>query len=129
MTVFDQPVITSISTRLITRALLRPWGADVPELHAIVVEVTAGSHTGQGFSWTPTIGPRAVQALLDHDITAFVLGKGANSLYTNQAKNFARSPFLLAVRGFRMRAASAGLSESALKAERITEIAMVTANC
>jgi L-alanine-DL-glutamate epimerase-like enolase superfamily enzyme len=77
VTVFDQPVITSISTRLITRALLRPWGADVPELHAIVVEVTAGSHTGQGFSWTPTIGPRAVQALLDHDITAFVVGRPA----------------------------------------------------
>jgi L-alanine-DL-glutamate epimerase-like enolase superfamily enzyme len=75
--VIDQPVIESITTRLITRPLLRPWGADVPELHAIVVEVTAGSRTGQGFSWTPTIGPRAVQALLDDDITAFVIGKAA----------------------------------------------------
>ena len=70
-----QPVIESITTRLVTRPLLRPWGADVAELHVIVVEVTAGSLVGQGFSWTPTIGPYAVQALLEHDITAFAVGR------------------------------------------------------
>ena len=85
----DDVVIEAISTRLITRPLLRPWGADVPELHAIVVEVTAGSRSGrgsssgqesvvgQGFSWTPTIGPHAVRALLDHDIAAFAVGRTA----------------------------------------------------
>ncbi|GAA3615567.1 mandelate racemase/muconate lactonizing enzyme family protein [Microlunatus ginsengisoli] len=73
----SEPQIESIRTRLITRRLSRPWGPDVPELHAIVVEVTAGSSSGQGFSWTPTIGPHAVQALLDHDITAFAVGRPA----------------------------------------------------
>ncbi len=73
----DLPVIESITTRLVTRPLLRPWGADVAELHVIVVEVTAGSLVGQGFSWTPTIGPYAVQALLEHDIAAFAVGRPA----------------------------------------------------
>jgi L-alanine-DL-glutamate epimerase-like enolase superfamily enzyme len=72
------PVIEAVRTRLLTRPLLRPWGADVPELHLIVVEVDAGGATGVGFSWTPTIGPYAVQALLDHDITAFALGRPAH---------------------------------------------------
>lgn len=79
-----QPVIESITTRLVTRPLLRPWGADVAELHVIVVEVSAGplvgpeSLVGRGFSWTPTIGSTAVQALLDHDITAFAMGRPAH---------------------------------------------------
>lgn len=73
----DQPVIESITTRLITRPLLRPWGAEVGELHVIVVEVSAGSLVGQGFSWTPTIGPTAVRALIEHDIAAFAVGKRA----------------------------------------------------
>lgn len=73
----DLPVIESIGTRLVTRPLPRPWGAGVPELHVIVVEVSAGSLVGQGFSWTPTIGPHAVQALLEHDIAAFAVGRPA----------------------------------------------------
>ncbi|HET9646928.1 MAG TPA: mandelate racemase/muconate lactonizing enzyme family protein [Microlunatus sp.] len=73
----DEPVIESITTRLITRPLVRPWGNDVPELHAIVVEISAGSLSGQGFSWTPTIGARAVQALIDDDITSFAVGRAA----------------------------------------------------
>ncbi|MFT4165726.1 MAG: mandelate racemase/muconate lactonizing enzyme family protein [Microlunatus sp.] len=72
------PVIESITTRLVTRPLLRPWGADVPELHVIVVEVSAGPLTGQGFSWTPTIGPHAVRALLEHDVAAFAVGRPAH---------------------------------------------------
>jgi L-alanine-DL-glutamate epimerase-like enolase superfamily enzyme len=74
----DLPLIESVRTRLLTRPLLRPWGADVPELHVIVVEVTAGGQTGVGFSWTPTIGPYAVQALIDHDIAAFAVGRPAH---------------------------------------------------
>ena len=46
----------------------------------------------------------------------------------NQAKNFLRNP-PLSVFGLSNNAASAGLSVRALNAERITEIAIVTANC
>ena len=46
----------------------------------------------------------------------------------NQSKNRRSSPWL-SVFGLSSSAASAGLSVSALNAERITEIAMVTANC
>jgi hypothetical protein len=44
------------------------------------------------------------------------------------AKNLPSSP-LLSTFGFSISAASAGLSDSALNADRITEMAMVTANC
>lgn len=74
----EPPLITSVRTRLLTRSLPRPWGADVCEQHLIVVEVDAGGQTGTGFSWTPTIGPYAVQALLDHDLTAFAVGRPAH---------------------------------------------------
>jgi hypothetical protein len=46
----------------------------------------------------------------------------------NQSKNLFSSP-RLSVLGRSSSAASAGLSVSALNAERITEIVMVTANC
>ena len=46
----------------------------------------------------------------------------------NQSKNLRSSPWL-SFFGLSSSAASAGLSVSALNAERITEIAMVTANC
>lgn len=71
------PKITGLSTRLLTLPLHRPWGADVPENHVIVTDVITEAGTGRGFSWTPTIGPRAVQALLDHDIQDFVRGRAA----------------------------------------------------
>ena len=38
----DPPRIDAVSTRLLTRPLLRPWGADVGEMHLVVVEVEAG---------------------------------------------------------------------------------------
>jgi len=70
--------ITGLSTRLLTLPLSRPWGPDVRENHVIATEVrTDDGGTGQGFAWTPTIGPRAVQALLDHDIAAFLPGREA----------------------------------------------------
>ena len=68
------PKITGLSTRLLTLPLHRPWGDAVPENHVIVTEVSTEAGTGHGFSWTPTIGPQAVQALLDHDIRDFVTG-------------------------------------------------------
>ena len=47
----------------------------------------------------------------------------------NHLKNKLSGPRDRFFLGLSSRAESAGLSESALKAEKITEIAMVTANC
>lgn len=72
-------VVAAVRTRLLTAPLLRPWGPDVPELHVIVVEViTEDGRHGTGFSWTPTIGARSVQAMLDHDIADFMIGRPAH---------------------------------------------------
>ena len=74
-TVRTVPRITGLSTRLLTVALRRSWGAEAPENHVIATEVsTDDGGTGFGFSWTPTIGPQAVKALFDHDIAPFVTG-------------------------------------------------------
>lgn len=59
--------------------LSRPWAADVTVLHVIGVEITDNlGAVGTGVAWTPTIGAHAVQALLDHDITDFVLGRSTD---------------------------------------------------
>ncbi|MFI6389528.1 mandelate racemase/muconate lactonizing enzyme family protein [Nonomuraea sp. NPDC050547] len=59
-----------------TVPLRRPWGADVPSNHLLKVEVRlADGRTGTGFSWTPQIGARAVQALLENEVRAFVAGR------------------------------------------------------
>lgn len=76
MTGADAPPITAVRTTRHDLPLSRPWAHDVTELHVIGVEVsTADGGVGTGISWTPTIGAHAVQALLDHDIRAFVLGR------------------------------------------------------
>jgi L-alanine-DL-glutamate epimerase-like enolase superfamily enzyme len=70
--------ITSLSTRLLTAPLRRSWGPEAPENHVIVTQVrTDDGGTGTGFSWTPTVGPRAVKALLDYDIAEFAVGQPA----------------------------------------------------
>lgn len=68
--------IASISTSLARFAMPRPWVPEAPWLHLIRVNVvdTEGA-TGSGFTWTPTIGAHAVQALLDHDITDAAVGR------------------------------------------------------
>lgn len=72
--------ITALHTRLLTVPLRRSWGADVLENHVIATTVeTDDGGTGFGFSWTPTIGPRAVKALLDHDIASFAVGLPAEA--------------------------------------------------
>ncbi|MHC6593848.1 mandelate racemase/muconate lactonizing enzyme family protein [Arthrobacter sp. C152] len=69
------PRITGLSTRLITVPLRRNWGAEAPENHVIATQIhTDDGGAGHGFSWTPTIGPQAVKALLDYDIAPFVTG-------------------------------------------------------
>ena len=72
--------IRRIATRAIRVPLSRPWGPDVRDLSLVevVVEDSAGDR-GSGFSWTPSIGAAAVQAHLDHDITAFALGRDADA--------------------------------------------------
>ncbi|MBW4093898.1 MAG: mandelate racemase/muconate lactonizing enzyme family protein [Acidobacteria bacterium] len=71
--------ITGLHTRLLTVPLRRSWGAEAPENHIIATTVkTDDGGTGHGFSWTPTIGPQAVKALLDNDIAAFVVGRSAD---------------------------------------------------
>ncbi|UKA63266.1 mandelate racemase/muconate lactonizing enzyme family protein [Arthrobacter sp. FW306-04-A] len=78
-TVPTVPCITGLSTRLLTVPLRRSWGAEAPENHVIVTELhTEDGGTGYGFSWTPTIGPQAVKALLDYDIAPFITGLPAN---------------------------------------------------
>ncbi|TLM84394.1 mandelate racemase/muconate lactonizing enzyme family protein [Pseudarthrobacter sp. NamE2] len=73
------PRITGLSSRLITVPLRRHWGAEAPENHVIVTEIqTDDGGAGHGFSWTPTIGPHAVRALLDHDIAPFITGLPAH---------------------------------------------------
>ncbi|WP_105566471.1 mandelate racemase/muconate lactonizing enzyme family protein [Microbacterium halophytorum] len=70
--------IAAVDTRLITVPLTRPWGPDVTEISVVAVDVTDSSGAvGHGFSWTPSIGARAVQALLDHDIASAAIGRDA----------------------------------------------------
>lgn len=71
------PKITGLRTRVLTLPLHRPWGVNATENHVIVTDVITEDGTGCGFSWTPTIGPLAVQALLEHDIQDFVRGRPA----------------------------------------------------
>lgn len=74
------PTIVALEIERHTARLPRPWGADVPVNHVIEVRVTdSDGGTGTGFSWTPTIGVESVQALLEHDVRATVLGAAADA--------------------------------------------------
>lgn len=72
-------MIKDLRTTLRSVPLRRPWGADVPYNHVIVCEVTLeDGRAGTGFCWTPQIGAKAVQALLDHDIREALIGLPAH---------------------------------------------------
>ncbi|WP_394550745.1 mandelate racemase/muconate lactonizing enzyme family protein [Agromyces sp. MMS24-JH15] len=72
--------IVRLDTRMLRAPLLRPWGPDVLDLTIVEVVVEdADGAVGHGFSWTPTIGGHAVQALLDHEIRDFALGRPADA--------------------------------------------------
>ncbi|WP_110588564.1 mandelate racemase/muconate lactonizing enzyme family protein [Microbacterium suaedae] len=72
-------VITSLDTRLLTIPLARPWGESVREMHVIAVDVhDSDGGVGHGFSWTPTIGAHAVEAMLAHDIADFARDREAD---------------------------------------------------
>ncbi|WP_300342666.1 mandelate racemase/muconate lactonizing enzyme family protein [Nesterenkonia sp.] len=58
----------------------RPWVPEAPRMHVIVTEITdSDGAVGTGFSWTPTIGPQAVAALVEHDIAPFLIGREADA--------------------------------------------------
>jgi L-alanine-DL-glutamate epimerase-like enolase superfamily enzyme len=69
------PAVEQLTSRLFRLPLSRPWGEDVPALHLLVTELTTDDgRTGTGFSWTPSIGARALHALVQHDVAPVVVG-------------------------------------------------------
>jgi L-alanine-DL-glutamate epimerase-like enolase superfamily enzyme len=71
--------IARVDTRLVRIPLTRPWGPDVREVHVVAVDLTdSEGAVGHGFSWTPTIGARAVHALLDDHLAPAALGRDAD---------------------------------------------------
>lgn len=67
--------IASVHARLLTADLPRPWGPEAPQNHVVVVTVRADDGAvGTGFCWIPTIGPRAVLALVEDDLARFLPG-------------------------------------------------------
>ncbi|NNH04626.1 mandelate racemase/muconate lactonizing enzyme family protein [Microbacterium ulmi] len=66
--------------------LSRPWGPDVTDIRVVEVVVTdAEGGVGHGFSWTPSIGGTAVQALLDTDLAPFAIGRPAQPTWWDDA--------------------------------------------
>ncbi|MCU1410082.1 MAG: mandelate racemase/muconate lactonizing enzyme family protein [Rhodoglobus sp.] len=70
--------IEGVRTRVIRVPLSRPWGPDVRDLGVVEVEITRDDGaTGHGFSWTPSIGATAVDALLRDDLAPWLIGRAA----------------------------------------------------
>ena len=68
--------IAAVRTRRLSARMPRPWVPDEPHLHLVIVEVEdSDGLVGTGFSWTPTIGAAAVQAMIDTEIAPFALGR------------------------------------------------------
>jgi L-alanine-DL-glutamate epimerase-like enolase superfamily enzyme len=71
--------LVRVDTRLRRIPLTRPWGPDVTEIHVVAVDVhDSDGGVGHGFSWTPSIGARAVQAMLDDHLAPAALGRPAD---------------------------------------------------
>jgi L-alanine-DL-glutamate epimerase-like enolase superfamily enzyme len=71
--------IARVETRLRRIPLSRPWGHDVLDIGVVPVTITTDDGAiGHGFSWSPTIGARAVQALIDDDLAPWLLGQPAS---------------------------------------------------
>jgi L-alanine-DL-glutamate epimerase-like enolase superfamily enzyme len=78
--------IDAVSTRVIRVPLSRPWGDDVREVSIVEVRIRRGDGaTGHGFSWTPSIGATAVDALIRDDLTPWLLGRPADPELWQQA--------------------------------------------
>jgi L-alanine-DL-glutamate epimerase-like enolase superfamily enzyme/predicted dehydrogenase len=73
-----QSAIATVDVRRRQVPLVRPWGPDVTTVTVIGVDVhDSDGVTGHGFSWTPTIGGAAVEALLVADIGPWAIGRPA----------------------------------------------------
>lgn len=71
--------IARMDVHPIAARMPRPWVPDAPDVHLVRVEVEdAEGRRGRGFSWTPTIGASAVEALLRDDIRRFAIGRTAD---------------------------------------------------
>ena len=71
--------IARVQTTLRRIPLSRPWGPDVVDVGVVPVTITTDDGAvGHGFSWSPTIGARAVQALIDDDLAPWLLGRPAS---------------------------------------------------
>jgi L-alanine-DL-glutamate epimerase-like enolase superfamily enzyme len=71
--------ILKLRAKAVRVPLSRPWGPGVDAVHLIACRVTTeDGQVGQGFSWTPQIGARAVLSLLRHEIRETVIGLPAH---------------------------------------------------
>lgn len=67
--------VASMRTRRLRADLRRPWGPDVPAINVIVVDLeTTDGRRSSGFSWSPRVGPGAIETLLNEDIAPLVVG-------------------------------------------------------
>lgn len=74
----NEATIRRVTTRRRTVPLPRPWGPDVTAITVVAVDVEdSDGGLGHGFSWTPTIGGAAVQAMLEHDVAPWAIGRPA----------------------------------------------------
>jgi L-alanine-DL-glutamate epimerase-like enolase superfamily enzyme len=71
--------VADVRAKAVRVPLLRPWGPDVAAVHVVACRViTDDGRVGEGFSWTPQIGARAVLSLLRHEIRDAVIGLPAH---------------------------------------------------
>ncbi|TXN30912.1 mandelate racemase/muconate lactonizing enzyme family protein [Lacisediminihabitans profunda] len=79
-------LIESVSTRVIHVPLSRPWAEDVREIGVVEVCVSRDDGiVGHGFSWTPSIGATAVDALIRDDLAPWLTGRPADASIWQQA--------------------------------------------
>lgn len=76
----SEPVrIADLRARAVRVPLPRPWGPGRDAVHLITCTVLADDgRIGDGFSWTPQIGARAVLSLLRNEIREAVIGRPAH---------------------------------------------------
>lgn len=68
-------MITGVTAETIRVPLPRPWGPDVPANHLVVARLDLDDgRIATGFSWTPSVGAGAVQAMINDDVRGAVRG-------------------------------------------------------
>ena len=71
--------VTGVRARAYRLPLHRAWDGGVDRNDVVVVHVdTDAGLTGTGFSWTPLIGARAVEAVVNDDLAAVLVGGEAH---------------------------------------------------